>query len=81
MNEIGLLIDFFQLCKFGQEKSTFLGHHIVNIIVAHFWLFYCQNVFMKSKTLKAIFLGCLWYKFWRESSLKSTPGLAITGQL
>ena len=43
--------------SFGRQKATFWGQHILNNIVAHFGRFYCQNVFMKLKTLKAIFLG------------------------
>ena len=58
-------------------KATFWGQHILSNIVAHFGRFYCQNVFMKLKTLKAIFLGRFVVQIWVEAFMKSTPRLKL----
>ena len=54
-------------------KATFWGQHILINIVAHFGRFYCQNVFMKLKTLKAIFLGRFVVQIWAGSLYEIDP--------
>ena len=49
------ILETLGIFLFGQEKATFLVQHILSNIVAHFRHFYCQNVFMKLKTLNQFF--------------------------